>query len=271
MTNEQILQELREFKMENNSKLTELSAKFDSLETKLTSLDLKVQKIEKHEAEQDWDIKSIKSELNQLKQEKLKAEIIIKNIPELVEEKNDETVSIVQQVFDKLVIPERIDIKLIRRIGQKIENKNRSILVVLKDPDMKQKILEKKRKVTITAKQILVRGKLIGDVKNIVYIDENLTKMNGGLYRIVREWKREKMIKYAWTKNGTVYVRQDDNSRAISIRDDIDLVNCRNVFKKRTRSLDEDELAIGNNKRFNYITRNIAKTMGAGASQLMEN
>lgn len=51
------------------------------------------------------------------------------------------------------------------------------------------------------------------------YIGESLTPQNGHLFKMVRDrLVRTKLYRYAWTHNGTIFVKQDENSKKILIK-----------------------------------------------------
>ncbi|XP_013174661.1 PREDICTED: uncharacterized protein LOC106123072 [Papilio xuthus] len=57
-----------------------------------------------------------------------------------------------------------------------------------------------------------------------VYVNERLTRLNKQLFYRAREESRRLKWKFAWTKNGTIFVRRDYTQTAIRIRDHVDIV-----------------------------------------------
>ncbi|KAI5634720.1 hypothetical protein NE865_12575 [Phthorimaea operculella] len=55
------------------------------------------------------------------------------------------------------------------------------------------------------------------------YVNERLTKVNRQLFRRVREEKKRLNWKYAWTKNGSILVRRDQNAPVLRVRTEADV------------------------------------------------
>lgn len=267
MSLEELLLEIRnnnQFSQSEADKATkrhdEIIKKFDEVNVRINGIENRVVKLENSNLSRDSEMTVVKCDLNQLKQEKIINELIVRNVPELNSESEDECKHLVVKILEKLNLTQNIQVKLAKRVGKSVDDKPRPIIFEVLDIELKQKILENKRKVIITTKQLNLGDVSTNDSNVNIYINENLTKMNRMLYKQARDWKREKLVKYTWSINGIIYVRQDDKSKAISLRGELDIINCRNKFKNRPR--DPEPEGNDGNLRKQYVTRNAIKNMG---------
>lgn len=60
-------------------------------------------------------------------------------------------------------------------------------------------------------------------MKDQCFILENLTKKNKALLAATKEWARNNGFKYAWHRNGKIFLRQKDGERAVMVRKEDDL------------------------------------------------
>ena len=51
-----------------------------------------------------------------------------------------------------------------------------------------------------------------------IYINESLSKQNKHIFFLSRKYKKEHKRKYAWTRNGVSYLKEDDDSDSIKIQ-----------------------------------------------------
>ena len=65
------------------------------------------------------------------------------------------------------------------------------------------------------------------DVSGKVFINESLTSRNKNLLRLTKLKKRELNFKFVWTRNGTVFVRKDENSpiKRIAFLEDLEKID----------------------------------------------
>ena len=52
-----------------------------------------------------------------------------------------------------------------------------------------------------------------------VYLNEHLTKKNGDIAQEARMLRKQKKITATWTRNGNVWIREQEESQAMMIRD----------------------------------------------------
>ncbi len=117
----------------------------------------------------------------------------------------------------------RKDVERMRRIGNpkhKDGNEKGSlpILVIMKSKEQKLKIIKNKKKLVGVE-----FGKLGINAKKI-FINENLTNQSKALLFKANTQRKEKEWKFIWTSNGNIYLRKDEGSPIMHIRDERDLV-----------------------------------------------
>jgi len=72
------------------------------------------------------------------------------------------------------------------------------------------------------------RRKLHGSGISGIYINEHLTKHNDHLFAACRNLRKERKIHSTWTWHGITYLKKLQNSRAVKIMNDDDLLKVLN-------------------------------------------
>ena len=72
------------------------------------------------------------------------------------------------------------------------------------------------------------RRKLHGSGISGIYINEHLTKHNDHLFAACRNLRKERKIHSTWTWHGITYLKKLQNSRAVKIVNDDDLLKVSN-------------------------------------------
>lgn len=219
------------------------------MDNKIDDLERKIVKLEKDKVNKDSEINSIKQEFKkQIWQNNLSHDLLIKGVPERQDETVNELSRIVEQILDLVGVEFDTDSDFtLKRVGKPLIDRPRPITVTVQSMLVKQKALKEKRSTPITLNKIELNGKPIGDKSQHIYIDENLTQTNGKLFKMARDLKKQNLVKYAWTKNGTVYMRQDDNTKVIMVSDENDMQNLSCTLKKR-KNTEEIDLVNNPNK-----------------------
>ncbi|KAK9872969.1 hypothetical protein WA026_020317 [Henosepilachna vigintioctopunctata] len=131
------------------------------------------------------------------------------------EDENDNTLNVVSSILEHIdcrLQPEDIKVK---RLSKK---ELAPILVELRDIDARNLILEERR----SRGEIRLSNCSYG-VTNIVDFKEDSSRTTQDLFAKTRRIKNEKMYKYACVKNGRIYMKKTEGSRAILIQDETDL------------------------------------------------
>lgn len=158
-------------------------------------------------------INNIECHLDNNAQQALAHNIIINGITEEVDE---DTTQIVIKVCKAMNIDiDRNQIETVQR--KKTANENSgfpgSLVVKFSDKNVRDNIITSKIKYRITNKSLNSKAS-----DRPIYISEQLTTRKQYLFKIARDCKREKMIEYAWVKNGDILIRKTANSRVVQVK-----------------------------------------------------
>lgn len=218
---------------------TKLEAFFDKLDRRLESMENKLDsrlskvedkcnKLDRKSKKQEKDHKEVASEVSKLKisvavleQEKLERNVIIKGIPESENEDNDSLSNIVEDVFCLLDADFESQFLIrVRRIGTKnIKNKSRLIVAELANDAIKLKIMKGLADKNLNCSRFkYADGNAWGSNEDKIFLSDQLTSTMSHIFYHARQLRKQKQIKYAWTKLGRVYVKKDDDSRAFNIK-----------------------------------------------------
>lgn len=139
-------------------------------------------------------------------------EIVIENIPFTP---NENTADIVMKIAKaKRVTLDKNEFKCFRAISKKHEQKrtDRHPKIIVTALDTKKD--ELRRKPALTTREL--EGYEQEEDRKI-YITENLTPEQSKLFHLARFARRVMQYKYTWTRDGKVYMRQDDGTAKLTI------------------------------------------------------
>lgn len=191
-----------------------LAGQYEEFKNKIVSLEGQITEDRKY-------IVLLESKIEDLQRENRKANLEIKNVPKKTNETKGELVDMIIALAGNIECPmTKSDIKDIYRVrGKQDRPQNTPIVVEMSSTILKKDILKMskafniRRKETISARHLGLR--LQEDTS--VYITEQLTPKAARLHFLARDLKKSGLYKYCWTDYGRVYVKKDDNSRAILI------------------------------------------------------
>lgn len=79
-----------------------------------------------------------------------------------------------------------------------------------------------KRKVTLTKKRNKITTQCLKSVVDFqhrkIYIAEQLTARKQYIFKVARDIKRAQIIKFAWAKNGEIFIMKTEKSRIIKVK-----------------------------------------------------
>lgn len=191
-----------------------LAGQYEEFKNKIINLEGQITEDRKY-------IVLLESKIEDLQRENRKANFEIKNVPKKPNETKDELIDMVVTLAGNIEYPiTKSDIKDIYRVsGKKDRLQNTPIIVETSSTILKKDVLKMckafniRRKQTISAKHLGLRF----SEDTPVYIAEQLTPKAARLHFLARDLKKSGLYKYCWTDYGRVYVKKDDNSRAILI------------------------------------------------------
>ena len=216
---EQMVLEVKEVQKAMNIMKTEISEQKKSMEfisecydemkksnDKLV-LDIKNERKERVQMEERLQV-----QINQLEAERRSCNLEMQGVEEKAEEDCRQVVS---SVIDKATPDIQVsDIISAVRVGNKTNQdgstKNRIILFRMKNKTTRDKIYSNRKNLK----------KLDGSP---IYINENLSFVTKQLLFKTNKIRKEKEYKHLWTKNGSILIRKNDNSKVIAINSCSDL------------------------------------------------
>ncbi|XP_045452745.1 uncharacterized protein LOC123661849 [Melitaea cinxia] len=112
------------------------------------------------------------------------------------------------------------DILEVNRITPKnnVQGRPRNIIVKMKSRLLKENIISGIRKKHIMNQDLGIVGNT-----SRVYVNEHLTQFNKILFKKCREAANHKSYQYVWTKNGRIFVRRNDTSPVVQIKQEEDI------------------------------------------------
>lgn len=229
----------------NKENMDTIMSKIGGVEAEMSLLknDVKLALQENYELKKE--VKSLKIEINQVRQEALSRNLIIRGIME-TEKSHEELVDVVE-VLAANVAPDikSTDFVSIRRIGRQAEGKVRPVLVEFCHQKARDTVLtnKKKRKIDPNDK---VWADLIGSTagNHALYFDEDLTRENAYLFARARGLKKLG-FKYVFVKYGRILGRASDGDKVVNFWTTDDVLK---VEKKLTASREDKRRATSSPK-----------------------
>lgn len=168
-------------------------------------------------------IENIEYIMDEDKQKQLQNNLVITGISEVENENLKQIVMEIGKVLEVNIQEE--DIQHVERKFTTSKNSGfpKSIIIQFKKENLKNEILTQNK-----TKRINTRSLNNTCEKRNIYIQQQLTKRRQYLYKLARDLKRENLIKYAWVKDGEIYIRKTDSSKIIRIKQKYQIDN----FKK---------------------------------------
>lgn len=194
------------------SKLEVLVKQNSALQKEIDVIIRKTKELENH-------VHVLESQLNDIYQERINDNIVLKGIPEVDGSKQLE--ELVRKVLKHITlhIYDDLDDKIlsIKRIGVVVADKTRPVIVRLISSSVKRDIIKSKRSYELNASMFTLGCMPVGSSTQKIYIDEHLTKSNFALYMQARAL-RKSGVKYVWTHNGCTFIKITNDSKAVRIR-----------------------------------------------------
>lgn len=222
--NVEIVQSIEELKksaqtnhLETIAKIEGTSNEVGELRKELASLQHKFGSVVMETVALKKELLSVKAELNDLRQDNLSSNIIIKGLCE-VDQTHVELKSLVSQVFKKIE-PQCEDDHIldIYRMGKRIDGKIRPVLVKLTSRLVRNHLLQVKKKTIVHVNSILQNNEPITQGQEVVYMEEHLTRENADIFAQARRLKSEG-AQFVWLKNGRILVRLSEGEAPIRIQ-----------------------------------------------------
>ncbi|KAL0810362.1 hypothetical protein ABMA28_010511 [Loxostege sticticalis] len=145
-------------------------------------------------------------------------------IQAIPDRRNEDLVAIVRKICDTINVPVHdVDICSVRRIAKfnPDSSRPRNILLTLPSERQRDIILSAYKRYNKHHRSDPLNTGLLGipGEKVNIYLAEHLSAECRELYAAARKFSRDHSFKYVWVKYGRVYLRKDDSSSAIFVKD----------------------------------------------------
>lgn len=214
--------EIKLFKSSNEKLIKEI----ETLKTEKLELNQKVFKVVEENKKLNNEIVKVKSSLNLINQHALSNNIEIGNIPK---KKNENPRTIANEILSNLnMIPENHQIVSIYRKGGNPDSSGvpRPIIIKFANKNSRDQVLKNSRKTTLQTKSTQEVVEIIKKTSTstsadkslkYIYVSEHLTAATKFIYKKARDLKKEKLIHFAWIRNGLIFIKKGAESPPIMI------------------------------------------------------
>lgn len=203
--------------------ITFMSAQFDEMKRKIDSMEIERKKDKEY-------IIILEDRIEELQRGSRKTCVELKNVPKLPNETKENLVGIMLQLATSTGASlSKGEIKDIYRVQGKPDS-NKSIITELSSTIIKNELLRVTKKFNATNKNAKLNASHLGFQNNHspVFLVEQLTPKASWLYYLARDLARVKGYKYCWTSYGKVYLRKDDSSPIIQLKNETQITSLKN-------------------------------------------
>lgn len=226
---EQRLQEImrNEIRTEIEKLKSEFTIATDWLQEEQVDLKASLADSNKTIAKLETDISAMQTEINSLKNRLYDTEKLSRSLNieiQAVPEKKNENLMYIFQKLCQTVSCEISNSEIIscRRVA-KMDNKSprpRNILVTLVTPRHRDNLISAVKRYNNSHPQDILRSSHldIPGESSTIYVNEHLSPELKMLYAAARKFKKTHSYKYVWVKFSKIYLRKDDNSGIIYVK-----------------------------------------------------
>lgn len=197
---------------------SEIEKSLEFVTKKYEEIDEKINYFEKNKNELNYEITLLKQQIEDMERKSYLNKIEICNVPK---RDNENLFVLMRRMYENLDIEYHSDsiLNVYRTRGR--NNRPGSILVELSSPLLRDRMLQAYRKTKLSPGTRVDSSKIgIDGPKTQIFISEQLTKKANHLFFLARSLAKTKQYKYCWTRNGNVYLRKEDGSPFIIIKDE---------------------------------------------------
>lgn len=206
------LMELKSTVQKIESSVDMMSSQYDKILEHMRKQDKELAQLKKRMSavesqQQTLETEQIRQDLDDLEWQSRKLNLEFHGIPFTADE---DPLSKVNAVAAKMQVPALAasDVVSIHRLPTS-RDRVPAIIVRFANQSIKDVFLEKKNE--------------LKKMKDQCYILENMTKKNKALLAVTKEWARNHDFKYAWHRNGKMFLRKKDGEKALMVRKEDDL------------------------------------------------
>ena len=203
-----------------------ISHKYDETQNEMTKQKEKIVNLEKENSYLNEIIRKLDIKVNdniiknnELSQYIRRIMVEINGIPQTNEENIDETLKLLFELMNASELYDDID------VAHRLSNKRNSGIII--------KFISRKSRDKFFNRRSLLKEKEVKDLGDNftdldeahkkIFINESLTKTNRNLLINARQRCKEYNYKFCWSTNGVIFVREDESSKVIKIKNDGDI------------------------------------------------
>lgn len=157
--------------------------------------------------------------INLVEQHARESNIEINGIPE---HKTENLYNTIEQLFQVINIPSSNEVLHVTRVAKLNQDSNRprTVIAKLRSPRLRDEVLAAVNRFNkANSEDKLSSHHLgLGGPRLAVYVAEHLSPANKAIHASTRIKARELKYKFVWVRNGRIFVRKNDTSEAIFIR-----------------------------------------------------
>lgn len=197
----------------------ELTRKLECALEENRVLKARLDKVEHVHLEMVEEICVLKEKVNDLYQDRIMNNIIVKNVPEATG--MEDFYSLFKVLSNKIgVQPIKSFYIDAYRLGKKTDGRSRPIVYKLASNKYKLEIIKAKRKCKIFSNTMTSDNRAgettLGSPDDEIYIDEHLTRDNMHLFMEARNLRRHG-YKFIWSRNGKVFIKASESSHVTKL------------------------------------------------------
>lgn len=199
-----------------------MSNQYDDILKELESTKEKVKVLENDNHSLNVVVDDLKKRINQIEQHARSSNVEIQCVPE---RKNENLLSIITTLGKAVDCPTAgQNVSHCSRIAKFDSNSSRprSIVVQFSNPRFRDELLAatiKFNKLRNGQEKLNVSHLGINDLKDPIYVTEHLSPANKDLHAAARQVKKAKKYQYLWVRNGKIFMRKNETSNYILIKD----------------------------------------------------
>ena len=205
-----------------------LTSKMENVETRTDQVEKRISMIENESSDTIHVVDNLVAEMNQLKQDKLCKNIIVRGI--LEKETCEADLNCFINKMFSLVTDDVTtnDTVYFGRIGEKDQKFPRPISIKFKTDESKQRMLKLKKKKSLNCSMFDAPGSSNstdswGTEADLIFFGDHMTFENKKLNQDARKLRDEKKVIHVWILNGTTFVRKEKGDRGVRIQSELDI------------------------------------------------
>lgn len=204
--------------LEHNSLLIQdLNSTISGLTSELQVLKKEKEELKKENRSIAIELKQVKNEVADLQQYSRRKNMEISNLPE---EANENINEVLANVFSGLEVDLMNQVATVHRVPTSNKDKPKPIIVQFIRKQDRDNCLKAAKTKRLSASQINTRFQ-----DKPIFLNEHLTPNRKELFFHCRKFKSNNNYKYAWVKDGKIFIRKDEDSRVVRITCTDDLLN----------------------------------------------